>query len=122
MQQYKKNILIYVSVLVLLILYFIEIKVFGFAIPCLINTITGFKCPGCGITHMLMAISHLDFKGAFYYNPFIFVTSPLILYFFIKDTLYQCGFIKSKIGKTENIILYVYVVLFILYGIVRNVI
>lgn len=28
---------------------------FFFAIPCMFRTLTGFKCPGCGITHMLVA-------------------------------------------------------------------
>lgn len=118
---HKKTIIIYSSVLVLLVLYFIEIKIWGFAIPCIFRAITGFKCPGCGVTHLLISLSHLDFKSAFRYNPFIFISSPLILYFVLKDTLFKCGFIKSKISHTENVVLYVYIALFVMFGVLRNI-
>lgn len=38
---------------------------FFFAVPCVFRTLTGFKCPGCGITHMLIAELQLDFASTF---------------------------------------------------------
>ncbi|MDO4187534.1 MAG: DUF2752 domain-containing protein [Lachnospiraceae bacterium] len=118
----KKNIRTYLIVLIVLVVYAFEIKVFGYAIPCIFNFVTGLKCPGCGITRLMMAAINLDFKSAFYYNPFIFVTSPVLLYFVIKNVLYDCGFIRKNLSRIDNIILYVYIVLFLLYGVVRNVV
>lgn len=118
----KKNIKLYVIIAAVLIVYALEIEFVGFSIPCIFYVITGYKCPGCGISHLLMAILHLDFAKAFVSNPFIFVTSPVILYFFFKNMLYNCGFIQKKITRKGNIVLYIYIALFVIYGVVRNII
>ena len=38
--------------------------------------ITGFPCPGCGMTRALLCVLRLDFKGAWSMHPFIY---PIIL-------------------------------------------
>lgn len=118
----KKNIKIYTILLLVLVIYALEVKFVGFSIPCIFNVLTGYKCPGCGISHLLMALLHLDFGKAFVSNPFIFVTSPILLYFFFKNTLYNCGFTHKKITRKENIVLYTYIALFVIFGVVRNII
>ena len=59
-----------------------------FVLPmkCPILWLTGFSCPGCGITRALMALCRLDFATAWYYNPMVFYLLPvapvlLIAYF-----------------------------------------
>ena len=42
---------------------------FHFAVPCIFRTITGLKCPGCGVTHMLINMVQMNFAGAFAANP-----------------------------------------------------
>lgn len=117
----KKGLITYALVVLIGILYALEIKFIGYSIPCAFYLITGYKCPGCGITRLIIALLHLDFKGAFYSNPFIFITLPLLIYFLIKNMIINCGIIKGRFTKIENGILYVYVFLLIIFGILRNV-
>ena len=111
----------YVIVLSVLLAYLIWILLTDIKFPCMIYQLTGYQCPGCGITRMCLSLVEFDFKSAFYYNPFLFITAPLnlfcILYLEINYILkgkYRFGIIKY--------FLYLEVVGFILFGILRNVI
>lgn len=56
-------------------------SVFGMILtdtPCLIRVITGFPCPGCGLTRATFALLVFDFKGAFFFNPMVFLVWPLL--------------------------------------------
>jgi hypothetical protein len=46
--------------------------------PCVFLSITGFFCPGCGITRALHALVHGDLARAFAMNPVALVIMPLI--------------------------------------------
>ncbi|MBB6365418.1 hypothetical protein FHR56_000531 [Xanthomonas sacchari] len=37
--------------------------------PCMFHALTGYYCPGCGMTRALHALVHLDPVGAFAMNP-----------------------------------------------------
>ena len=41
----------------------------GGGIPCIIKAVTGFPCPGCGMTRSFSALSHLDVITSVRYNP-----------------------------------------------------
>ena len=123
----RKRILNVIKIYVILLLVFIGYyyinKYTGFYIPCIIREITGFKCPGCGITHCLFAIYNLNFKEAFYHNPLVFIYLPFIVAYFIYETyLYiydKSDKILVKIPKVFEIIL---ILITILYGVFRNII
>lgn len=57
--------------------YAIFVRVTGRGIPCLFYTLTGLKCPGCGVTRMALCLLRLDFSGAWRQNPAIFSFLPL---------------------------------------------
>jgi len=40
-------------------------------LPCLFRALTGFYCPGCGMTRALHALVHLDLAQAFRMNPLV---------------------------------------------------
>ena len=40
---------------------------------CLLREITGIPCPACGSTRSLLAWTHLDPSGAFFFNPLFFI-------------------------------------------------
>ncbi|HVJ39165.1 MAG TPA: DUF2752 domain-containing protein [Stenotrophomonas sp.] len=42
-------------------------------LPCLFRTLTGFYCPGCGMTRALHALVHLDLVTALRMNPLLIV-------------------------------------------------
>lgn len=107
---------------VVCVAYYLLLTSFNIGIPCLFHEITGLLCPGCGITRMILAILHLDFKSAFQYNQVIFVLSPVIIYFVIR--LYV-SWLKSKpykLSLLENIIVYIMLIVLLIFGIVRNII
>ena len=49
--------------------------------PCPYLTLTGFACPGCGITRAAHFLLHGDVALAFAYNPWAFVMAPALLLF-----------------------------------------
>ena len=92
----------------------------GLAIPCLIRLVTGFQCPGCGMTHLCVALLHLDFAAAFASNPAIFCLLPVFGVIFLKNTVQYIRTGRYKLSRMENIILAFSIVWLLLFGIVRN--
>lgn len=110
-----------VLVLVIGILYGIFVGVTGWGVPCVIYEITGFRCPGCGITHMCVAIMQGDFILAMRHNVVLFFLSP-ILVLVLGD--YLIRYIRTghwKMRKWQNIAVYIMIVILIIFAIVRNI-
>ncbi|HIU50223.1 MAG TPA: DUF2752 domain-containing protein [Candidatus Limousia pullorum] len=92
----------------------------GFGIPCPVHYFTGFKCPGCGVSRMFISLMKLDFKSAFEANRLLLVNLPVIASLLF---VYFFRYIKTgsrKISKAENIIYLMLIILFLIFGIVRN--
>lgn len=87
-------------------------------IPCIFKLITGFYCPGCGITRAILSILKGDVYQAFRYNSIIFIDIPVIVALLICNKLYKEN---EKFKKVENIIIYTLLVITILYGVLRNI-
>lgn len=84
----------------------------GPIIPCIFNKITGFYCPGCGMTRALHSIFRFDFYQAFRFNALIFIMPPnFILYYLSKH---------NKYIKLEKTILILMIIIALGYGIARN--
>ena len=115
---YKKNLLRIIAAGCALALYLMLRRMTGFSIPCLFRTVTGFKCPGCGVTHMLECMLRLDMKGAREANPFLFFTSPFLLFELIYVFLVPRT--NSKFHRINNHILIVYCIALIIFGVWRN--
>ena len=56
----------------------------GFFLPCPFRTLTGFTCPGCGVTRALHQILHGHFETAFTLNPLFLVAIPFLLFALIR--------------------------------------
>lgn len=56
----------------------------GFFPPCVFRALTGFTCPGCGITRALHQALHGHLINAFTLNPLFFVLSPILLFGFLR--------------------------------------
>ncbi|MEZ3518508.1 MAG: DUF2752 domain-containing protein [Muribaculaceae bacterium] len=46
---------------------------------CMIHTLTGWQCPGCGISRALHALLHGHFAEAIRYNYFLLLSIPYLL-------------------------------------------
>ena len=79
----------------------------------------GIKCAGCGLSRMLISMVKLDFVSAFWYNPFLFVTGPLLIAYFVAQNIKFIITGKENMGKWQ-IFLYIEGGLAVLYMILRN--
>ena len=110
-----KKVLTIGLILFLLIVYKIINYFTGFGIPCLFHALTGYYCPGCGVTRMIFSIITLDFYQAFRYNPAVFLLLiASIIYHLIR-------FVLKKDWKIPNVVYYVLIVLFLIFGVLRNI-
>ena len=102
------------------LLYGIFVSYTGLAIPCLFRKVTGLLCPGCGVAGMCVALLHLNWKGAFFCHPVLFVLLlPLTAVFICSAAGYvQNG--RFRFARWQNLILYVSVAALVIFGVVRN--
>ena len=92
----------------------------GLRIPCPVFYTLGLECPGCGVTRMIVAFVKLDFSASFAYNPFLFITSPVIfLCLFVSEYRYL-KYGEHTLGKFRYL-LWVELVFAIVFGILRNI-
>lgn len=47
-------------------------------VRCPFRTFLGVRCPGCGMTHALVALLRGDIRRAMRFNPFVLVLVPLL--------------------------------------------
>lgn len=118
---YKFCLYIIVFLIFIAVYYFLFYKN-GIVIPCIFNKITGFYCPGCGITRMIISLVKLEFYQAFRYNCLLFIAFPFIL-FLIFDALIKSLFEKDNyfFKKINNKIWIFLLIIVILFGILRNI-
>ena len=100
--------------------YLVFVLCTNVGIPCVFNLITGLKCPGCGISRMLMSIARLDFVSAFWYNPFLFITGPLIIAYIAASEVKFVKYGNRDMGKWQ-IFMWVELVLLLAYWVLRNI-
>lgn len=112
--------LLSISIYVILFLMFFSFALYNLAdidfnsemshiILCPFKYITGFECPGCGMTRAFIAISQLDFYSAFKFN---FISYPLLFSMVIyltpfKKRAYEL-FIKYKLEYFSLIVIFVF--------------
>lgn len=111
-----------VAFIVFVKIYYLLFIDYGIVIPCFFRKITGFYCPGCGVTRMLYSLVKLNFYQAFRYNPLIFLAMPFII-FCILDRLIK--WLKNRndyfYTKINNRIWIMLVVITLLFGLLRNI-
>ena len=54
-------------------------------VPCLWRSVTGYLCPGCGLTTGLVRWLHGDLAGAWSSNPLVFVVAPAMVIYVAID-------------------------------------
>ena len=103
-------------------IYVVLIYTTGFKIPCPIKFATGFDCPGCGISRVLLSYLRLDFKTAFFTNPVITVILPIMFSDYVYHKYHYVVYGNKKdFNKLENISMYIMIGALILYAIIKNI-
>lgn len=92
---------------------------FDIGLPCPFYELLHWNCPGCGATRMAVALLHGEFYQAFRYNPFIFVTFPVLFVIFVKQAYLYIRYdaIISWLDK----FLIGYIVGLITFAVIRNI-
>lgn len=93
----------------------------GYGIPCVFRLVTGFKCPGCGLTHAYLELFKGNIHGAMEYNIMSVTMMPVLgLFLFYKGIiLLKTGEVKIK--KWENVFLIICAIIIVLFFIYRNI-
>lgn len=122
-EKIRKRVRLYAAVLLLGTVYCIWVRFTGLGIPCPIRLITGWKCPGCGITTLFVRLFCLDIPGAFEANSFLFLTLPFLALELVFSE--ACYYLGSRIGRLPRLVntiaASIYVVCLIAFGILRNI-
>lgn len=116
----KSTLIKYGIILGIALAYLIFVLCTNIGIPCVFHLITKLKCPGCGISRMLMSIVRLDFVSAFWHNPLLFVTGPLIIAYIVASEVKFVKYGNRDMGKWQ-IFIWVELVLLLAYWVLRNI-
>lgn len=84
----------------------------GPILPCIFNKITGFYCPGCGMTRAVNSCFKFNFYQALRFNALLFIM-PIMLGIYYFASYME----KPKIAK---VILIIMLIIAIGYGVLRN--
>jgi len=120
----RRNRVIIGSLILITIYFVFEFlkKKIGFVIPCMFHELTGFYCPGCGITRAIESVISLNFYQAFRYNMLVILLLPFFMVCVV-DSIY-CYIVDKKktiYSKIPTNVLIVLLVITILFGILRNI-
>ncbi len=100
--------------------YVIIIKLTGFGLPCIFNSLTGLKCPGCGISRMFLSLLRLDFAAAFRWNGLIFAALPVVAVLYIYHQYRYVRYGEVGLKGWENVLSVIGIILLLAFGIIRN--
>ena len=120
-QRFYKTLIVNFGLLLILLSYYLISSKTGFYIPCIFRLITGYKCPGCGITTYLFDIINFKFKDAFLDNPLVFILIPFALVYYVISIYNYIKYDDRYRFKLTNCVWYGLIVITILFGIFRNI-
>lgn len=93
----------------------------GIGIPCPIRTVTGYRCPGCGITHCAVNLLHGRVREAFEANQFVFILAPFGLIYGIWRAVRYIRDGSEEISIPETIVFAILFILAIAFAFYRNI-
>ncbi len=102
--------------------YAVFFKLTGIGVPCPIRLVTGFLCPGCGMTRMCTSLVMLDFRAAWSYNPVVMCMLPVGIVLFGRGLKRYIVTGKNTTPKWEDAIMVVMIIILLVFGVVRNIV
>lgn len=98
--------------IILIIAYFAFFKNYIYTI-CPVVLLTGYPCPGCGMTRAMFGVLRLDFIGAWKMHPFIYPIGILVIMFAVSRYIMNGKYMK--LVKCFLVIIAVGMVIFYIY-------
>lgn len=100
------------------ILYYVFISVTGKTIPCLFRSITGLKCPGCGITTLCRYLIKFRVVDAVKCNIGLTLLFPFICHVIARET-YNFVNCKQSVKNYEAVAI---IIMLLIWGVIRNIV
>lgn len=116
----KKRLRNVLSAALVLAAYYGFVKSTGTGIPCLFRYFFRLKCPGCGVTHMLLYMTAGKVRQAFFSHPVIFCFSPFLTWILGKSLWNYVRGIGSVWKKWETAGMLLFLALLMVFFVVRN--
>ena len=89
---------------------------------CIVYTLTGYYCPGCGAGRACYSILHRQIYQAFRYNPLLVILLPWIgLYLILCGGQWLLTGRETISRRIPEKILWVILIVILIYGILRNI-
>ncbi|HUR98232.1 MAG TPA: DUF2752 domain-containing protein [Pyrinomonadaceae bacterium] len=92
----------------------------GFFPVCPLYSLTGFACPGCGLTRGFHALFHGDVLTALDYNAMLPFFAALIGFGFVSLVYFAANGRRLPMNLLHPTALYVFLVLLLIFGVTRN--
>jgi hypothetical protein len=92
----------------------------GFFPVCPLYSLTGFACPGCGLTRGFHALFHGDVLGALDYNAMLPFFAALIGFGFVSLVYFTLRGRRIPVNLLHPNALWVFFVLLLVFGVTRN--
>ena len=88
--------------------------------PCPLYSLTGFACPGCGLTRGFHALFHGDVLTALDYNALLPFFGLLVGFGFVSMALVAIRGRRVNIDILHPTALWVFLILLLVFGVTRN--
>lgn len=104
------------------VLYWLDPARYVFMPKCVFRMLTGWDCPGCGLQRAVHALLHGRFAEALQYNYFLLLALPYVVAVMYMEWFTQ-GERHLRLRRVlyHHYVLYAYVVLYLMWWVVRNV-
>ena len=102
------------------ILYAVFVRLTGLAVPCIFRTLTGWQCPGCGITRACLSLLKGEIRTSFSYNSFLYIAGPCIIYLIVRGALNYIKDNTFQLNRQHTVLIYILTVAALIFGVVRN--
>lgn len=100
--------------------YFDPVKESFFPV-CPLYRLTGFACPGCGMTRAFHALFHGDLMAALDFNALVPVFAALLVYFFVSLVLYAARGRGLRIDLLQPRAVWIAFAVMLGFGVLRNI-
>lgn len=93
----------------------------GLGLPCVVHSLTGLYCPGCGASRALSSLLRLDFYRALRWNPLLVALFPFALFYlgWGSVSFVRCGY-NTLNDRIPRRLLWMLAALVLLYFPLRN--
>lgn len=100
--------------------YAVWVRLTGLAVPCPFRAVTGWMCPGCGVTRLCLALLRWDWAAAWDANPVLLLMLPVLA---VLGVRLAARYVRegTAVGpKWESALLWAMTALLAVWGAARN--